>query len=127
MQISVLMMMLAIGQDNLLEPPEPTFTTTTLTVTEDVDIKIPEVLVMSEYTRCNIMGVSLTDVTKGRIILRTYPGGCMKVTDGISFIDRTPYLMIKPEKEGEYDLIFIMHKADKSLVFIEKHFSVVSP
>ena len=112
----------------LSEPPEP-FADTEPTISlpvdnQDPDIFVPANLTLNDRVQCDIRGISLEDITKGKVILRIYPANRVKVTDGISFIKRTPYLVLQPRELGEYNLIFILHRGEK-LVFIDKHFSVM--
>ena len=120
---------LVFAQDTIPDPPEP-FADTEPTISlpaenQEPDIFVPKMLTLNDRMQCDIRGISLEDITKGKVILRIYPANRVKVTDGISFIKRTPYLVLQPRELGEYNLIFILHRGEK-LTFIEKHFAVTA-
>ena len=112
-----------VMQDTIPDPPEPVASLNEVIVL-DADIDVPAQLELNSYVQCDLIGITLTDTSKGKMILRVYPKDCVEIRDGISFINKTPYLVLHPEKVGTYNLIFIIHRVNM-LVFVEKEFEVI--
>ena len=108
----------------LPDPPDPQPSPTPLlTSTQLPSISIPPVLQINSVNHCDIRGISLEDVTKGKVIVKVYPRDVV-INDGISFITRNPYLVLRPKATGMHTLVFILLR-DGKLTIIEEDFEVV--
>jgi hypothetical protein len=111
---------IAFGQATIPDPPTPVAQETPQ---PPPDLVIPEELPLNEHTSLDLKNISLQDVADGKTLLRIYPKNKITIFDGISFVNKKPYIILFPREAGQYNLVFILQKKD-SFVFIEKEFCV---
>ena len=95
--------------------------------TVEIDVDIPEQVPANSFVQCDIKGIdvdNLADLNNVSIIFKVYPkDNSIDIRDGMSFLKRTPYLIITAKKAGEYDFVFV-YRDKTRFSFIEKHFEV---
>ena len=109
------------GQTTVPNPPEPQVQSEE--PAEPPELILPENISVNSHVNVGLKGISLSDVSEGRTLLRIYPKNKVTIFDGISFVKKEPFLILFPKEAGQYNLVFVLKKKD-SFVFLEKEFTV---